>query len=256
MGPDVHPGSLTAAAAARATTPPARAARASSPRGLRERADVILAAVMFALFARTFLFQAYEVPSGSMEKSVLTGDRLLVNKFIYSERAAREGASVGRLLPARALRRGDVVVFRFPADPRRDFIKRVVALPGETVAIRDKRVFVDGEPLSEPYAFHADDAIWPDDPAIAEDHRLRDQLPAIRVPEGTYFVLGDNRDDSNDSRFWGPVPDSLIEGRALFVYWSVTPRSSVAPPARGVPLASPVDLLRRTRWDRAFLPVR
>jgi signal peptidase I len=224
-------------------------------RPLRERFDVVLAAVVFALFARTFLFQAYEVPTPSMEKSVLTGDRLLVNKFIYSERLPRGNALRG-LLPARPLRRGDVVVFRFPDDPRRNFIKRVVALPGETVAIRDKRVWVDGQPLLEPYAFHADDTTWPDEPGIDELRRRRDQLPDLRVPEGAYFVLGDNRDDSSDSRFWGPVPDALIEGRALFVYWSVTPRSSVAPPARGVPLASPVDLLRRTRWDRAFLPVR
>ena len=262
MGPDVHPRPLTRSTesprhnASRASSSRTFAVRTAAPRALRERVDVIVAAVIFALFARTFLFQAYEVPSGSMEKSVLTGDRLLVNRFVYSEHAARESALVGHLLPARALRRSDVVVFRFPEDPRRDFIKRVVALPGETVEIRDKRVFVDGEPLSEPYAFHADDAIWPDDPAIPDDHRLRDQFPELRVPEGTYFVLGDNRDDSNDSRFWGPVPDALIEGRALFVYWSVTPRSSVEPPARGVPLASPVDLLRRTRWDRAFLPVR
>ena len=248
MGPDVHPRPLTSAGVHHDPAP--------APRPVRERVDVILAAVIFALFARTFLFQAYEVPTGSMEKSVLTGDRLLVNKFVFAEHSASATTLLGRLLPARPLRRGDVVVFRFPEDPRRDFIKRVVALPGETVAIRDKRVFVDGEPLSEPYAFHADDATWPDDPAIADVRRLRDQLPEVRVPEGTYFVLGDNRDDSNDSRFWGPVSDALIEGRALFVYWSVTPRSSVAPPARGVPLASPIDLLRRTRWDRSFLPVR
>ncbi|HEY1251312.1 MAG TPA: signal peptidase I [Thermoanaerobaculia bacterium] len=223
---------------------------------MRERADPVLAAVIFALFARTFLFQAFEVPSGSMEKTVLAGDRLLVNRFVYSERGARGSGLLGRLLPARPLRRGDVVVFRFPEDPHRDFIKRVIALPGETVAIRDKRVWVDGRELLEPYAFHADDTTWPDDPEIADVRRMRDQLPERRVPPDTYFVLGDNRDASNDSRFWGPVPDAYIEGRALFVYWSVTPRSSVAPPARGVPLASPVDLLRRTRWDRAFVPVR
>jgi signal peptidase I len=250
MGPDVHPGPLTPDAATPHTE------RASAPRGLRERADVVLAAVIFALFARTFLFQAFEVPSPSMEKTVLTGDLLVINKFVYAERAGRALAPLARLLPARPLRRGDVVVFRFPEDPRRDFIKRVIALPGETVAIRDKRVWVDGRPLREPYAFFADDTIWPDDPGIADVRRRRDQLPELRVPEGAYFVLGDNRDASNDSRFWGPVPDAFIEGRALFVYWSVMPRSSVAAPARGVPLSSPVDLLRRTRWDRAFVPVR
>ena len=135
---------------------------------------------MFALFARTFLFQAFEVPSPSMEKTVLTGDRLVVNKFVYARAPARRRSEC--CCPARPSRRGDVVVFRFPEDPRRDFIKRVVALPGETVAIRDKRVYVDGRPLAEPYAFHADDAIWPDDPAISEAHRRRDQLaPTARA---------------------------------------------------------------------------
>ena len=199
---------------------------------LRQAVEGGVCLAIAVLLLATWHVERFEVPSGSMEKSVLTGDRLVVNRFVFSERAARGNTLLGRLLPARTLRRGDVVVFRFPVDPRRDFIQRVVALPGETVVIRDKRVFVDGEPLSESYAFHADDATWPDDQAISEGRRLRDQFPELRVPEGSYFVLGDNRDDSNDSRFWGPVPDALIEGRALFVYWSVTPRSSVAPPAR------------------------
>ena len=207
--------------------------------------------MIFALFARAFLFQAFEVPSPSMEKNVLTGDRLLVNKFLY----APEGGPFAHLLPARGVRRGDVVVFRFPKDPRRDFIKRVVALPGETVQIRDKRVFVDGRLLEEPYTFHADDRTWPDDPEIPEDRRQRDQLSARRVPTGTFFVLGDNRDDSNDSRFWGPVPAANLEGRALFVYWSVPPRDSGSADRRGA-LRSPLELLRLTRWDRTFLPVR
>ena len=122
------------------------------------------------------------------------------------------------------MRRGDVLVFRSPRDPRRDFIKRVVALPGETVAIRDKRVFVDGRLLDEPYAFHADDTVWPDDAADRrKTRRRRDQLPPTARSRRPYFVMGDNRDDSNDSRFWGPVPAANIEGRALFVYWSFRP---------------------------------
>jgi signal peptidase I len=171
-----------------------------------------------------------------MEKNVLAGDRLLVNKFLY---APRDGP-LARGLPSRPVRRGDVVVFRFPEDPTRDFLKRVVGLPGETVAIRDRTVFVDERPLPEPYVFHADDRIWPDDPAIPEEKRRRDQLPPTRVPPGAYFVLGDNRDDSSDSRQWGPVPATNLVGRALFVYWSLAPGDSVV----------------RTRWDRAFLPVR
>jgi signal peptidase I len=242
MGSHVHTGAVT----------PAPDFSDSGGRGLRERADPLIAAVIFALFARTFLFQAFEVPSSSMEKNVLTGDRLVVNKFLY---AAQGRGLLAPLLPARPVRRGDVVIFKFPEDPQRDFIKRVVALPDETLEIRNKKVFVDGRPLEEAYAFHADDSVWPDDPAIAENRRRRDQLPLTRVPAGAYFVMGDNRDDSDDSRFWGPVPAANVKGRALFVYWSVPPRSSTGPPARGA-LRSPIELLRQTRWDRAFLPVR
>ncbi len=212
-----------------------------TPRPFRDRADPLVAAVVFALFARTFLFQAFAVPSPSMEKNVLAGDRLLVNKFLYAPLAK----PLGRVLPARAVRRGDVVVFRFPRDPSRDFIKRVVGLPGETVMIRDRTVFVDDRPLLEPYVFHADDRVWPDDPDIPEEKRRRDQLGPTRIPEGAYFVMGDNRDDSSDSREWGPVPEGNLVGRALFVYWSLTPASTDGPGA-----------LSRTRWDRTFLPVR
>jgi signal peptidase I len=208
--------------------------------------------VVFALFARTFLFQAFEVPSPSMEKNVLTGDRLVINKFVF---APGSGLLAGAL-PERALRRGDVVVFRFPDDPRRDFIKRVVGLPGETIAIRNKRVFIDGRLLDEPYAFHADDTVWPDDPAIPADHLRRDQLAADRVPENAYFVMGDNRDDSSDSRYWGAVPAGHLVGRALFVYWSFLPRPSDAPSGFAGLARFPLEVMRRTRWDRAFHPVR
>ncbi len=226
------------------------AAPPASGRPLRERFDPFVAAVIFALFARTFLFQAFAVPSRSMEKNVLTGDRLLVNKFLYAPLAG----SWAPFLPSRPVRRGDVVVFRFPDDPRRDFIKRVVGLPGETVAIRDKVVTVDGRPLAERYVFHADDRIWPDEAAVPEARRRRDQLAPVRVPDGAYFVMGDNRDDSSDSRSWGPVPAGHLVGRALLVYWSLAPRPPDAP-TRTL-LASIRDAFARMRWDRAFLPVR
>ena len=244
MGPDVHRSALTA-----------HDGRPAARRPWRERADPILAAVVFALFARTFLFQAFAVPTRSMEKTVLTGDRLLVNKFIYASYASHGGPHP-RLLPGRAVRRGDIVIFRYPGDPRRDFIKRVVGLPGETIAIRDRQVFANGRPLTEPWAFHSDDRIWPDDPAIPADRRRRDQLAPLVVPDGAYFVLGDNRDDSSDSREWGFVPEGHLIGRAMFVYWSLPPRASDAPGGWIAALRFPLDLLRRTRWDRAFLPVR
>jgi signal peptidase I len=221
-------------------------------RGWRERADPFLAAVVFALFARTFLFQGFEVPSASMEKNVLTGDRLLVNKFVF----APGRKPLTALLPERPIRRGDVLVFRYPEDPRRDFIKRVIGLPGETVEIRDKRVYVDGRSLVETYAFHADDTVWPDDPSIAETHRRRDQMAPLRVPDGAYFVLGDNRDDSGDSRYWGPVPAANVRGRALFVYWSFRPRPSDAPSGLAAVVRAPIEIARRTRWDRTFVAVR
>jgi signal peptidase I len=237
MGPDVHGGPVTAGLP-------------SSGRPRRERADPLVAAVVFALFARTFLFQAFAVPSPSMEKTVLTGDRLLVNRFLYAPFAGPWAA----LFPGRAVRRGDVLVFRFPGDPRRDFIKRVVGLPGETIAIRDRAVSIDGRRLEEPYVFHADDRVWPDDPDVSDEGRRRDQLAPLRVPDGAYFVMGDNRDDSSDSRTWGPVPRSHLVGRALLVYWSIAPRptAAAAPP----PLAAIRDAFTRMRWDRAFLPVR
>jgi signal peptidase I len=243
MGSDVHGRPVTDAEGRPLTHAPSAAA-ATARRSLRAAADPILAAVVFALFARTFLFQAFEVPSASMEKTVLAGDRIVVNRFVY----ASEPAPLSALLPRRAIRRGDVVVFRYPPDPRRSFIKRVVALPGETVSIVDKRVSVDGRELIEPYVFHSDDRTWPDDPSISEDRRRRDQLPPTRVPEDAYFLLGDNRDDSGDSRFWGAVPAGHVLGRALLVYWSVPP-----PPSGGARLG---EGLRRTRWDRLLALVR
>jgi signal peptidase I len=220
--------------------------------GLRRFLGPVLAAVVFALYARTFLFQAFVVPSPSMEKTVLAGDRLVVDKFVF----AAGGSPLAPMLPARPVRRGDLLVFRYPEDPRRAFLKRVIGLPGETVAIKNKQVTVDGRPLEDPWAFHADDTIWPDDPSVPEIHRRRDQLPLLRVPPRAYFVLGDNRDDSSDSRYWGPVPADHVLGRPLFVYWSIRPRGTgtASGPAAGLRL--PADLAGRTRWERLFRPVR
>ncbi len=126
----------------------------------REYYEAILVAVIFALFVRTFVFQAFQVPSGSMEKTVLIGDHMLVNKFIYAPHA---GGLLEKLLPYRAPRRGDVFVFKFPDSPDRDFIKRLVALPGDRVEERDKTVSVNGEPFSEKHTYHTDPHVWPSD---------------------------------------------------------------------------------------------
>ncbi|MGE5278251.1 MAG: signal peptidase I [Acidobacteriota bacterium] len=231
MGPDVHAGPLIGEAA------PAAGARRRSL--WRDYLEAILVSVVLALFVRTFLLQAYVVPTASMEDNILVGDHLVVNKFLY----APSRGPLERILPQRRLRPGDVFVFKFPDDPRRDFVKRVVALPGDVVEIRDKVVYVNHAPLAEPEVTHADRNVY----AAGR----RDQFGPIRVPEGQVFALGDNRDSSNDSRFWGTVPLSNVKGRALFVYWSSPPE----PPGRSLP-GRIADFFTRTRWDRTFRLVR
>ena len=219
---------------------------------VREYAEAILVAVIFALFARTFLFQAFQVPTSSMEKNILVGDHLIVNKFIF---APHRDNFLSRLLPYRPVRRSDVIVFKFPEDPRRDFIKRTIALPGETVEIRDKVVYVEGVRLDEPRIFHADDRVWPDDPALPDSSRRRDQSRPFTVPPASYFALGDNRDNSYDSRFWGPVSASNLKGRAMFVYWSFPLEPSGHRSVREL-VSIALNFFRKTRWDRTLMPVK
>ena len=231
MGPDV----------------PARPLTPRSPAS--EFLEATLVAVVFALFVRTFLVQAFVVPTPSMEKTVLAGDHVVVNKFVFGPRAV--GAWDG-WLPRRLVRRGDVIVFKFPEDPRRDFVKRAVALPGDVVEIRDKVLSVNGQRESEPRASHSEARVWPDDRELPEALRRRDQVPSFRVPAQSFFALGDNRDNSYDSRFWGPVPAGNLKGRPLFVYWSHPP----AGPRRGGPIGWIADFFASTRWSRTLLPVR
>ncbi len=240
MGPDVPIGALSGNPA---NGQPGHRARAR----VREYAEVVLVAVIFALFVRTFLVQAFVVPSPSMEKTVLVGDHLVVNKFVY---APHRWAG---LLPYRDVRRGDVFVFKFPEDPRRDFIKRAIASPGDTLEIRDKTVYVNGERQAEPRALHSESRVWPDDRELPDALRRRDQLAATRMQPETIFAMGDNRDASYDSRFWGPVPARNVKGRALFVYWSLAPPLPDAPSGiRG----AVAGFVGRTRWSRTFSVVR
>lgn len=243
MGPDVPAGALTDRASPVDAAPESR--RALSP--FREYAEVVLVAVVFALFVRTFLVQAFVVPTPSMENTVLVGDHLVVNKFIFAPHRW------GLFLPYRDLRRGDVFVFKFPEDPQRDFIKRAVALPGEVLEIRDKVVFVNGEKQADPRAIHAESRIWQDDRELPEALRRRDQLAATRIAAGTCFAMGDNRDSSYDSRFWGAVPASNVKGRALFIYWSFAPPTL---PRGAGPGGQMKDIFERTRWTRTLLAVR
>ena len=224
----------------------------------REYYEAILVAVIFTLFARTFVAQAFKIPTGSMENNLLVGDHLFVNKFIY---APHFDTPLYAVLPYRAPERGDVVVFKYPQDPSRDFIKRAVAVGGDTVEVVNKELFVNGKAEHNPHVIHTDQQTYPSSPYLPASIRDRDQFGPVTVPKGYVFCMGDNRDNSYDSRFWGPVPDSYLKGRALFIYWSYE-----APPNseewHGVlhrigQLGSvAVHFFTRTRWSRTFRVVR
>jgi len=220
-------------------TGPAGPTNPPRPSIARDLVEAVLVAVVLALFVRTFLLQAYVVPTASMEDNILVGDHLVVNKFIFAPRAF---PALDRILPQRRIRVGDVFVFKFPDDPRRDFVKRAIGLPGDVVEIRDKVVYVNQAPLAESRVTHADRDLY----AAGR----RDQLGPTRVPEGQIFALGDNRDVSNDSRFWGTVPLENVKGRPLFVYWSEPDEPAGSSLVRRV-----ADFFTRTRWDRTFRPV-
>jgi signal peptidase I len=215
----------------------------------REYLEALLIAIIFATFARTFVFQAFKIPSGSMEENLLVGDHILVNKFIYGP--APSGLERA-LLPLRSVRRGDVVVFRWPVDPTRDFIKRAVGLPGDVVRLVDKRLYVNGKRVDdESYTLHD-----------RSSSLSRDNFGPVRVPAGSYFCLGDNRDNSADSRFWGMVPANHLKGRALIVYWSFQEDFSAPPEESDLRgrLAQighvALDFFSHTRWGRTFRLVR
>ncbi|HUO85648.1 MAG TPA: signal peptidase I, partial [Thermoanaerobaculia bacterium] len=215
-----------------------------------------LIAVIFVNFARIFVFQAFKIPTGSMIDNLLIGDHIIVNKFVYGPPG---GDLFNKAFPFRRVERGDVVVFRFPEDPRTDFVKRVVAVGGETITIRDKQVFINGKRLDEPYVIHLDEQVYPRLPALPDPLRSRDQFGPYLVPPGSFFVMGDNRDSSNDSRYWGPVSRELIKGKAFLVYWSFrgNPPPPGSPPSARVRELLDVALhfFSRTRWDRTFLVV-
>jgi signal peptidase I len=181
---------------------------------VREYFESIVIAVILALFVRTWVVQAFKIPTGSMENNLLIGDHLLVNKFVYSPTATGLERA---LLPIRDIRRGDILVFKYPVEPERDFIKRVIGLPGETVELRAKKIHINGKPLDEPYVHFLRAAS-----ALAEvtSADVSENYGPVTVPQDQYFVMGDNRDNSQDSRYWGFLPRANVKGEALMIYWS------------------------------------
>ncbi len=221
----------------------------------REYFESIVIAVILALFVRTWVVQAFTIPTGSMEHNLLVGDYLLVNKFVYGPTLS--GAE-RLLLPQGQVSRGDIIVFKFPRDPERDFIKRVIGLPGETLEVRGGTVHIDGEPLDEPWLRQPGSA----SAAGAAVIPRRDNHGPVAIPAGHYFMMGDNRGNSEDSRVWGPLPGDHIKGRAVVLYWSYDAGSPVVLPEPGLGAAvrrigsMAFHFFTRTRWDRMLRQVR
>jgi len=178
---------------------------------IREYVEAIAIAVVIALFIRTFIIQAFKIPSGSMKPTLLVGDHILVTKFIYGVKIPFLRAT---LIPVKEPARGDIVVFIYPEDRSKDFVKRVIGIAGDTVEIRNKQIFLNGKPYHDEYGVYTDDTIIPG------EVQPRDNFGPVQVPPGKIFVMGDNRDQSYDSRFWGFVDLKDVLGKALIIYWS------------------------------------
>jgi signal peptidase I len=223
----------------------------------------LLYILVVALFVMTFAVQPFRIPSPSMEPTLLVGDFLLVDK-------QPDASSVHGLLPASSIQRRDVVVFHFPVDPNIHLVKRVIGLPGERLHLRNGRVYIDGTLLDEPYAVYRHAApdryrdnfplVGDADPAVNSDwfirmHRLV-RNGELTIPPGQYFVMGDNRNDSDDSRYWGLVPRAAIVGKPLLVYFSLRDRDPDAGPVLPGTPVEPHGLLDFARWDRTLRIVR
>lgn len=240
---------------------------------LSEYMESLLVTVILALFGTTFIVQAFKIPSASMEGTLLIGDHLLVNKFIFGGR----GAWYEKVLPYRPLERGDIIVFKYPFADHQHFVKRVIGLPGDRLKLEDQRVYINGKVLPEPYVVH-DPSVGYDplnyafpptgyqlyaNPLVAEwAHEIKKYVRGdeIVVPPGKYFAMGDNRDRSQDSRYWGFVDRDAIMGRPFLIYWSVEAssadygQSSFAERLKSV-LDTLIHLPQRTRWSRMLRTV-
>ncbi len=223
-----------------------------------EYLEALLVAGIFLGFANTFVVKTFYIPSASMEESLLIGDHLFVNRFIFRPAASDLERA---LLPLRAVDRGDIVIFRSPETPSMDMVKRCIGLPGDVIEVVDKRLLINGQEVDDSaYALHRDPRILRRGSvrAVAAN---RDNYGPYTVPEDHYFCMGDNRDHSYDSRFWGPVPAYYVKGRAFLIYWSYGGEVSdgnwygVAHWARQL-AGTVVGFFTKTRWDRSFQIVR
>jgi signal peptidase I len=204
----------------------------------REYFESLVIAVILALFVRTWVFQAFQIPTGSMEKNLLIGDHLIVNKMVFAPTLTGLERAI---LPDREIRRGDVIVFKYPVDPNRDFVKRVIGLPGDRLELHRKRVYINGQPIDDPWAQYLTPPSTDGPPQLGNK---AEEYGPVTVPMDQYFMMGDNRDNSEDSRYWGFMPKSYVKGKALFIYFSLE---------EGKPITS---LFTSARWSRIFNRVR
>ena len=222
---------------------------------IREYLESLVIALIFALIVKCSVVEAYKIPSGSMEDTLLVGDFLLANQFIY-------GAKVPLIpvhLPAiREPKQGDIVIFKYPRDPDVNYIKRCVAVEGQTVEVRDKVLYVDQERFpDQPLVKYTDKS--PGSPG----RDVRDNFGPYKVPKGHLFVMGDNRDNSADSRYWGPLPRDLVLGKAMIIHWSWAQDPKAPMVSRRDPLSIPknvgyniLHLPQRVRWNRLLSVIR
>jgi signal peptidase I len=212
---------------------------------IREYFESLLVTAIIALFATTFVIQAFKIPTGSMESNLLIGDHLLVNKFVYGIHPG----FISRLLPYREPRRGDVIVFKYPNNPEVAYVKRVIGLPGEKIEMIGRTVYINGEPLKEDYTQYIDPG------------SIYKQYGPYQVPPGHYFAMGDNRDNSQDSRVWKYIPREYLYGKALVIYWSYeTARDEYLQTKISDRISQYADVFlnffTKTRWRRTFKIIR
>jgi signal peptidase I len=210
----------------------------------REYAESALVTAIIFLFIITFVIQAYKIPTGSMETNLLIGDHLLVNKFVFGQNPG----FLESVLPSRAIRRGDIIVFKYPLDPKQAYVKRVIGVPGDEIEIIGHTVYANGKPLQEPYTHFI---------YSSDNGRFGPQ----KVPERSFFAMGDNRDNSQDSRYWGFVPRDLIMGKAFLIYWSYeTDRDEYRRDSLAERVSQILDVclhfFTKTRWERTLMVAR
>jgi signal peptidase I len=217
---------------------------------VREYFELITETAVFVFFVMTFVVQAFQIPTGSMEPTLLVGDFLLVNKLAYTRPVLPLEDTI---LPRRPIERGQIVVFKWPKDLTKDFVKRVVALEGETLEIKDKQVFINDQPIEESYKVHTDSQIFAKNNYYHYDDIIRDNYGPVTVPMGHCFVIGDNRDNSMDSRYWGFLPLNDIKGKPWIIYFSYqAERDAWQKTGLGDRMKKIVSFVPKARWNRVL----